>query len=114
MKALNHLLAKALITTSTVLLPQTTLTGNGSNNVLIIDRSGGSRNGFMNDQFASINSNTPLKLSSQLIAETSTGEFHKSKFGITQPRLSVLLRLSSDPAWLWLWVFALKLDWVAA
>jgi hypothetical protein len=114
MKALNHLLAKALITSSTVLFPQTTLTGNGSDNVLMTDRSGGSRNGFMNDQFASAESNTPLKPSSQLVAETSAGEFHKPKFGTTQPRLSVLPQSSSDPAWLWLWVFALKLYWAAA
>lgn len=114
MKALNHLLAKALITTSTVLLPQTTITGNGSNNVLITDRSGGRRNGFMNDHFASAESNTLQKRSSQLVAETSTSEFHNPKFGTMQPRLSVLVQSSSDPAWLWLWVFVLKLDWVAA
>lgn len=88
MKALKHLLAKALITTSAVLLPQTTITGNSFNNMLIADRSGGSRNGFLGERLAGTENNT------------------------LRTRLSVLLQSSSDPAWLWLWVFILKLDWV--
>ncbi|GAB3640845.1 hypothetical protein [Spirosoma arcticum] len=89
MKALNQLLAKALITTSAVLLPQTTITGNGSNKILLTDSSTVSRNGFMDERLASTASST------------------------TQPRLPALLQSSSDPAWLWLWVFVLRPDWVA-